>query len=361
MLAAVHTRCGKHRSPKENLGILRGALEEMVAGRPLDAWRLGLLRHAVAARHARLRGTLRAAPGAGGAGGAAVPPRPGPAGAAPAVRAPAGWRGGRDRPARRSGVRGRGAAERVARRGAGSPAIRRSVGAALSAPVGSLVERGVVPSADVLAELVPRLVASTTAQAYEDGALRTLMAATYRAFRNRRSLLLVNLRRQARVGGCPGCGRCAPARPRGDPPSGAHRAAAAGRAGGAGLPWHDPAQPPRPRARRARPPPELDTPLVEELAADIFMGTFTPKFLEAGRPPANCSAARCTSGTTASATRPCTTSRSPKRAGHRPAGTLQRGPPPDSHGCAPSGPERPAPGSRGRWRRMARCSNSRRS
>ncbi|KWT63361.1 hypothetical protein ADL21_02805 [Streptomyces albus subsp. albus] len=78
-------------------------------------------------------------------------------------------------------------------------AIRRSVGAALSAPVGTLVERGVVPSAEVLAELVPQLVASTTAQAYEDGALRTLMAATYRAFRNRRSLLLVNLRRQVRV------------------------------------------------------------------------------------------------------------------------------------------------------------------
>src|SRR5205823_5014891 len=46
-LAAAHTRCTKHRNPKENLGILRGALEETVAGRPLGARRLGLLRHAV--------------------------------------------------------------------------------------------------------------------------------------------------------------------------------------------------------------------------------------------------------------------------------------------------------------------------
>jgi hypothetical protein len=47
LLAAEHTRCTKHRNPKENPGILRGALEETVAGRPLDARRLGLLRHVV--------------------------------------------------------------------------------------------------------------------------------------------------------------------------------------------------------------------------------------------------------------------------------------------------------------------------
>lgn len=47
VLAAQHTLCSKHRKPKENLGILRGALEEVVAGRPLEVRRLGLLRHAV--------------------------------------------------------------------------------------------------------------------------------------------------------------------------------------------------------------------------------------------------------------------------------------------------------------------------
>lgn len=67
------------------------------------------------------------------------------------------------------------------------PVIRQVVEAALSAPLGTLVERGVVPSAEVLAELVPQLVAATTAQAYGDETLRTLMTANYRAFRSRRS------------------------------------------------------------------------------------------------------------------------------------------------------------------------------
>jgi hypothetical protein len=48
VLATRHTYCTKHRRPKGNLAILRAALEEAVDGRPLDARRLGLLRHAVA-------------------------------------------------------------------------------------------------------------------------------------------------------------------------------------------------------------------------------------------------------------------------------------------------------------------------
>ncbi len=70
LLSEEHTRCGKHRRPKENMAILRGALEETVAGRPLDPRRLGLLRHAVtsmvrrrglpgSARHTGLRRAQR--------------------------------------------------------------------------------------------------------------------------------------------------------------------------------------------------------------------------------------------------------------------------------------------------------------
>ncbi|MEV5754020.1 hypothetical protein AB0L00_39925 [Actinoallomurus sp. NPDC052308] len=65
-LATVHTLCTKHRHPKENLAILRTALEEAVAGRELDPRLRGLLRHAVdsmvrrrgvpgSARHVALR------------------------------------------------------------------------------------------------------------------------------------------------------------------------------------------------------------------------------------------------------------------------------------------------------------------
>ncbi|MET8080996.1 hypothetical protein [Streptomyces sp. NPDC005303] len=48
-LAEEHRWCGKHRRPKENLAILRTAMEEAVAGRELDARRKGLLQHAVEA------------------------------------------------------------------------------------------------------------------------------------------------------------------------------------------------------------------------------------------------------------------------------------------------------------------------
>jgi hypothetical protein len=55
--------------------------------------------------------------------------------------------------------------------------------------VDELLDAGVLPSAEVLAELAPQLAARTSAAAYPNPALRTLMAATYRAFRARRSVL----------------------------------------------------------------------------------------------------------------------------------------------------------------------------
>ncbi|MFB6819089.1 hypothetical protein ACFCV8_31585, partial [Streptomyces sp. NPDC056347] len=200
-LAAAHTRCGKHRNPKENLGILRTALEETVAGRPLDARRLGMLRHAVESM-VRRRGrpgsgrhsTLRARQASQAALPShhafaqlvlsrlsGLPQQTGAADVSPLV----------------ADVSAREAAKTGLPEGAVVPAsVRRVVEPALSAPIGTLVERGVVPSAEVLAELVPQLVASVGAQEYRDPALRTLMAANYRAFRNRRSLLLLNLARQ---------------------------------------------------------------------------------------------------------------------------------------------------------------------
>ncbi|GHG89939.1 hypothetical protein [Streptomyces lanatus] len=291
-LAAEHTLCTKHRSPKENLGILRGALEETVAGRPLDARRLGLLRHAVASMVRR-----RGLPGSGPhkalrrrqAGQAALPSHhalaqvvlrrlavlpqeTGVPEVAPLVGAVT------EEESRETGVP-TGAAV--------PPAIRQVVEAALSAPIGTLVERGVVPSAEVLAELVPQLVAATTAQAYGDEALRTLMTANYRAFRNRRSLLLLNLERQVRVEELPWV-----------------RAVSGQRAAVTGKPDGDGALDvlrqlgelavqafpgtllPNPLVRElgvlARQC-DLGAPFVEELAADIFMGTFGPKFLTAAR------------------------------------------------------------------------------
>nr|WSY50805.1 hypothetical protein OG999_12210 [Streptomyces sp. NBC_00886] len=287
LLAEEHTRCGKHRNPKHNLGILRGALEETVAGRPLDARRLGLLRHAVtsmvrrrglpgSAAHTELRCEQRAQ--------AALPSHH--ALAQLAVRRLSGL-------PQESGIADlapvlapvSGPEERETGLPAGAelpPATRRVVGSALSAPVATLVERGVVPSAEVLAELVPQLVAVTTARTYDDKALRTLMAANYRAFRNRRSLLLLDLERQVRVEELPWVRAVAAQRGDGT----AEAALMLRQLGELAVQGFPGTILPNPFVRElgvlARQS-DLGAPLVEELAADIFMDAFSPKFLVAAR------------------------------------------------------------------------------
>ncbi|MFI6697490.1 hypothetical protein ACIBJC_00690 [Streptomyces sp. NPDC050509] len=292
LLAAEHTRCTKHRDPKENLGILRGTLEETVAGRPLDMRRLGLLRHAVQSMVRR-----RGQPGS--AAHMALRHRQAEQAALPShhdlaqlmlrrlavlphetgITDVASFLGTvTDEESRETGLPA----------GAVVPAtIRQVVESALSAPLGTLVERGVVPSAEVLAELVPQLVAATTAYAYGDDTLRALMAANYRAFRSRRSLLLLNLERQIRVEELPWV-----------------RAVSGQRSAVLGSPEGDGALDvlrqlgelavqgfpgtilPNPLIREfgvLERQCDLGAPFVEELAADIFMGTFSPKFLTAAR------------------------------------------------------------------------------
>ncbi|WP_406007868.1 hypothetical protein OG440_18175 [Streptomyces sp. NBC_00637] len=288
-LADRHPHCTKHLKPKENLGILRGALEETVAGRELDARRIGLLRHAVTSM-VRRRGLPGSAPLTAlrreQAAQAALPShhalarlvlrrlsgldqRAGVADVAPLV-APVG-----EDEARETGLPA----------GTAVPAgVRRPVEAALSAPLSTLVERGVVPSAEVLAELVPQLVAATTAQAYPDPALRTLAAAHHRAFAGRRSLLLLNLQRQVRAEELPWVRAVAGQRT--DDEVGAVSALALRRLGELAVRGFPATILPNPLIRElsllARQA-ELGAPLVEELAADIFMGTFTPKFLASAR------------------------------------------------------------------------------
>lgn len=170
--------------------------------------------------------------------------------------------------------------------GAAVPAaIRNSVRAALRAPLEELVARRVVPSAEVLAELVPQLVAAVTADQYADEPLRTLMAGTYRAFRSRRSLLLLNLQHQVRIEELPWL-RAVSAHRNAD--AGAHEQAGEALRGLGELAVSAfPATVlPNPLVRELSQlgrQAELGTPFVEELAADIFMGTFSPKFLVAAR------------------------------------------------------------------------------
>ncbi|GAA3348013.1 hypothetical protein GCM10020358_64870 [Amorphoplanes nipponensis] len=59
MLAATHTRCGKHRRPGENLAVLRLAAEEATRDGELTPRRRGMLRHVVEAMLARRAGPGR--------------------------------------------------------------------------------------------------------------------------------------------------------------------------------------------------------------------------------------------------------------------------------------------------------------
>ncbi len=286
-LAAVHHRCGQRRSSKGNLGILRDALDEMVTERALTPRRLGLLRHAAASmvrkrglpgsdRHRALRAIQARQAGLPSHHAlaqvvigrlAALRQDSGAADIAPLVAPVAA------------------AEERETGVPAGAeipPAVRKVVGPALSGPVEMLVERGVVPSAEVLGALVPQLVAAASAQAYPEGPLRDLSAAHYRAFRNRRSLLLLNLEHQVRADELPWVRAVL-----------AHRSASAGRApasqtlhrvAGLAVAGFPATLLPNPLVREltvlARDS-GLDAPFVEELAADIFEGTFSRKFLAA--------------------------------------------------------------------------------
>ena len=288
-LAAQHTLCTKHRKPKENIAILRGALEETVVGRPLSARRLGLLRLAVDSmvrrrglpgsnRHSALRERQAAHAALPSHHALAqlvlrrlseLPQDLGAADVAPLV-APV-----TEQEHRETGLP----------TGTSVPAtLCHVVEASASAPLGVLVERGIVPSAEVLAELVPQLVAVTTAQAYTDKTLRTLAAAHYRAFRNRRSLLLLNLERQVRLEELPWIRAVAAQRHEEAAEEIAHAALRQlGELAVQGFPGTIMPNPLIRELSALAKQAELGAPLVEELAADIFMGTFTPKFLVAAR------------------------------------------------------------------------------
>ncbi|MFD4571997.1 hypothetical protein ACFWNK_02315 [Streptomyces sp. NPDC058417] len=295
-LARRHTLCTKHRDPRQNQAILRDALAATLAGRALDARRLGLLRHAVTAMVRR-----RGLPGSPEltalrreqAAQAALPahhtlarvllPRLRDLPRDEGIAAPA--------PLLAPVTTAEAATSGVPAGTVIPAALRRPVEAALSAPLADLVDRGVVPSAEALAALAPQLVAATTARAFPDPALRTLTAAAYRAFRTRRSLLLLNLERQVRVEELPWVGAVDAWRDGGGDGRGTGEgdevaARALRELGGLAVQAFPGTLLPNPLVRelsvlagRA----ELGAPLVEELAADIFMGTFTPKFLAAAR------------------------------------------------------------------------------
>lgn len=160
------------------------------------------------------------------------------------------------------------------------PSVVRTLTLAAQATVEELHDRGVVPSAEVLAELVPQLVGAQHAATYPDPALGLLMARTYRAFRDRRSLLLTDLSAQVKLGELPWVAATDQYQAVDDATRNA-AASALRRIGALYLQWFGGTPLPNPLlvelealARQA----ELDVPLVPELAADIFQDTFSRRF-----------------------------------------------------------------------------------
>lgn len=142
---------------------------------------------------------------------------------------------------------------------------------------------GLVPSGEVLAKLSPELSVATVSSAYEDAMLGALMGATYKAFRNRRSLLLLDLQHQVRFNELPWVS--AVDSPRSATP-GDDSASAARTLARLTLTNFPGTITPNPLVQ------ELDAltrlngtplPFVEELAADIFMGRFSTKFVAAAQ------------------------------------------------------------------------------
>ena len=156
----------------------------------------------------------------------------------------------------------------------------------LQAPVDVLVQRGVIPSAEVLAIVAPQLTAQARAAGIADTSLRAVYSAVYQAFRRRRSLLLLNLEHQVRLEELPWIAAIEHQRTSSSPSSPSVAMSRSLYTQLAALTLTSFPQTLVPNtllqefgalAKGAG----LDAPFTEELAADIFMGTFTPKFVAA--------------------------------------------------------------------------------
>lgn len=165
------------------------------------------------------------------------------------------------------------------------PALRSRLVQCLDAPIEAHVQSGVIPSGEVLARVVPQLTAQVSASGIADPDLRRLYGALYEAFRRRRSLLLLNLEHQIRIGELPWVAAITAFQTQGQDVKQRARAALeqlvllALTAFPQSILPNKLLQEIRALSERAG----LTLPIVDEIAADIFMGAFTEKYLRAAQ------------------------------------------------------------------------------
>lgn len=154
---------------------------------------------------------------------------------------------------------------------------------ALEAPADELIHRGVITSGEVLATVLPQLTSRLMSSGITDPTVAALYEQTYTAFRRRRSLLLLDLAHQVRFGELPWVAALSAFRTSEEVDTIAIKQAMQ-QVSLLAITEFPHAVLPNPLvgelgalAVRAG----LALPLVEEVAADIFMGTFTAKWRDA--------------------------------------------------------------------------------
>ncbi|QAX85472.1 hypothetical protein C2E19_17155 [Pseudomonas sp. DTU12.3] len=169
------------------------------------------------------------------------------------------------------------------------PAVRRRLERCRKGTIAELIDHGLISSADTVAKVFPAMTAEICNTEYREQALQLLAGATYRAFRRRRSLLLLNLQKQVKITELPWVAVL----------EGEREASTISITGArqvlvevSALTLSAFPQAIVPNkllqefvslAETAK----LDLPFVEEVAADIFMGAFSNKFARAAKQSAS--------------------------------------------------------------------------
>jgi hypothetical protein len=163
--------------------------------------------------------------------------------------------------------------------------IRRKIDRCLNETVAVLTQRGLITSGEVLAQLLPQVTSEIRGMDISEPRLRRLYAAIYRAFRRRRSLLLLNLESQVRIEELPWVSAIERFRVASSSGSDLSKRALEEISVLALTSFPQAILPNKllKELRALAKGSDMDPPLVDELAADIFMGEFSEKFTEAAR------------------------------------------------------------------------------
>ena len=163
--------------------------------------------------------------------------------------------------------------------------IRRKIERCLSGTVEVLVSCGLVTSGDTLAELLPQVSSQLRAAGITDPTLRQIYAAIYQAFRRRRSLLLFDLQSQVQIHELPWVAAIDEFRSENLSSQEAANQALHEVICLALVSFPQAIIPNKllQELRALQKSAGINIPLIDELAADIFMGEFSSKFVHAAQ------------------------------------------------------------------------------